>query len=230
MIIGICDDQKVYRDYIRKICEHTKEQFIENWEIIEFADVVEMLKSSAQIDILILDLEMPEINGIQVKDLLHSKKKDTTIIYVTSHPELMEEAFGIHVLGFVKKENMDFQLPKILKQALSMYQKTVMVDGKYNSKEICYVKVSHIYCDIHMIDSTVKSVRTSLKKLEKILQPVGFIKTERSYLVNLYWVESIKEHTIVMKENKGELPIAYRSRKKIKESYMEYCKEQGRYY
>lgn len=230
MILGICDDQKVYRDYIRKICECVKEQFVENWEIIEFVDGVELLKSPLSIDILILDLEMPEVDGIQIKNLFYNKKQDTTIIYVTRHSELMEQAFGIYVLGFVKKENIESQLPKILKQAFSMYQTSVMVEGKYNSREICYVEAAHVYCNIHLADSRVELLRASIKELERLLEPVGFLKIQRSYLVNLSWVEGIKCQTILLKENHGQLPISYRNKKMVRERYMQYCKEQGRYY
>lgn len=229
MVLAICDDQKVYRDYIRKICEHTKEQAVENWEIIEFANGAELLKSSVPIDILILDLEMPEIDGIQIKNLPYNRKKNTTIIYVTSHSELMEQAFGIHVLGFVKKENMENQLPKILKQAFSMYETCIIVEGKYNSREICYVEASHVYCNIHLSDSAIELIRISMKELEKLLEPVGFVKIQRSYLVNLNWVKSINGQTMLLKENQGQLPISYRNKKMVRERYMQYCKEQGRY-
>lgn len=230
MIIGICDDQKVYRDYIRKICEEAKLQSTEVWDIVEFADGLELIKSSIKTDILILDMEMPEVDGIQVKDLFQSRQQNTIIIYVTSHAELMQQAFGIHVLGFVEKENMEIQLPKILKQAFSMYETTVMVEGRYRSREICYVEANHVYCCIHMEDSSVKTVRISMKELEMILEPVGFVKVQRSYLVNMAWVERIKEQTIILKENHGQLPVSYRNRKIVKERYMQYCKEQGRYY
>ncbi|MBQ2799916.1 MAG: response regulator transcription factor [Lachnospiraceae bacterium] len=230
MIIGICDDQKVYRDYIRKICENIKRESTENWDIVEFTDGLQLLKCSMETDILILDIEMPEVDGIQVKDLFQSRQQNTVIIYVTSHAELMQQAFGIHVLGFVEKENMEFQLPKILKQAFSLYETNVIVEKKYNSREICYVEASHVYCCIHMKDSSVGTVRTSMKELEMILEPVGFIKIQRSYMVNMAWVESIKGQTIILKENHGQLPVSYRNRKIVKERYMKYCKEQGRYY
>lgn len=158
MIIGICDDQKVYRDYIRKICEDTKRQSTEVWDIVEFTDGLELINSSTKIDILILDMEMPEVDGIQVKDLFQSSQQNTMIIYVTNHTELIQQAFGIHVLGFIEKENMEFQLPKILKQAFSLYETNVIVGKKYNSTEICYVEASHVYCCIHMKDSSVRTV------------------------------------------------------------------------
>lgn len=230
MVLGICDDQKVYRDYIRKICERTKEQFAENWKIIEFVNGREVLKSQISIDILILDLEIPEVDGIQIKNLFYNKKQDTTIIYVTSHSELMDQAFGIHVLGFVKKENIESQLPKILNQAFSRYQDSVMIVEKYNSREICYVEAAHVYCNIHLSDSRMELVRISMKELERLLEPMGFVKSQRSYLVNLYWVESMDNQTIQLKEGQGQLPISYRNKKMVRERYMQYCKEQGRYY
>lgn len=69
-----------------------------------------------------------------------------------------------------------------------------------------------------------------MKALEMILEPVGFIKIQRSYMVNMAWVESIKGQTIILKENHGQLPVSYRNRKTVRERYMQYCKEQGRYY
>ncbi len=229
MIIGICDDQKVYRNYIRKICDQTVKQFTDIWEIVEFVNGTDLLRSPLSIDILILDLEMPYLDGIQVKEALQSKEKETIIIYVTSHLEMMQKAFGLHVLGFVQKADMDYQLPVILRQALCMQQNCILVNGKYNSKEILYLKSEHIYCQLYLTNGGMELVRISLKELEEMLNPMGFVKTQRSYLVNLKWVETINNTAVVMKGNHGELPLSRRNVKIVKESYMKYCKEHGRY-
>lgn len=62
-----------------------------------------MLSYSDSLDILILDIEMPEMSGIEVKKRLERIRNHTLILYVTGHVEFMQEAFGTYVFGFVEK-------------------------------------------------------------------------------------------------------------------------------
>lgn len=71
------------------------------------------------------------------------------------------------------------------------------------------------------------SVRISSSELEEMLRGVGFVRTHRTYIVNLAYVDRIREKTIVVDED--EIPISSRLKSKIKHEYDKYCKENARF-
>lgn len=225
MIIGICDDELLMRKQEEEICRQTIMKYAEDDIVIEtFSDGAEV--EDKDLDILVLDIEMNGIDGISVKNMFQKKNKDTIIIFVTSHDEMMHQAFGINVIGFVTKKYLKDQLPVMLDTAIKKVMSTVLVDG-VDSRKICYIEAEHVYNILHMADGEEISVRISSGELEEMLKGVGFVRTHRAYLVNLAYVERIREKTIIVDEE--EIPVSSRLKSRIKHEYDRYCKENARF-
>ena len=139
---------------------------------------------------------------------------------------MMFQAFGINVIGFVTKNYLQDQLPVMLDTAIKKVMSTVFVDG-VDSRNICYIKAEHVYNILHLVNDEEISVRMSSSELEEMLQGVGFVRTHRAYIVNLAYVDRIREKTIIVDEN--EIPISSRLKSKIKHEYDKYCKENARF-
>lgn len=225
MIIGICDDELLMRKQEEEICRQTIMKYAEDDIVIEtFSDGAEV--EDKDLDILVLDIEMNGIDGISVKNMFQKKNRDTIIIFVTSHDEMMYQAFGINVIGFVTKKYLKDQLPVMLDTAIKKVMSTVLVDG-VDSRKICYIEAEHVYNILHVADGEEISVRISSGELEKMLKGVGFVRTHRAYLVNLAYVERIREKTIIVDEE--EIPVSSRLKSRIKHEYDRYCKENARF-
>lgn len=225
MIIGICDDELLMRKQEEEICRQTIMKYAEDDIVIEtFSDGAEV--EDKDLDILVLDIEMNGIDGISVKNMFQKKNRDTIIIFVTSHDEMMYQAFGINVIGFVTKKYLKDQLPVMLDTAIKKVMSTVLVDG-VDSRKICYIEAEHVYNILHMADGEEISVRISSGELEEMLKGVGFVRTHRAYLVNLAYVERIREKTIIVDEE--EIPVSSRLKSRIKHEYDRYCKENARF-
>lgn len=138
MIIGICDDEAEGREQIRQVCEVVLKQMGCPAEIALFEGASFVLQTSKKPDILILDIEMPGMTGIELKEVLQSEEGATYIIFVTDHEEMMTEAFGVHVLRFVQKENLEDKLPEALAQAIRMKRSNCIVHGT-DSQKILYI-------------------------------------------------------------------------------------------
>lgn len=225
MIIGICDDELLMRKQEEEICRQTIMKYAEDDIVIEtFSDGAEV--EDKDLDILVLDIEMNGIDGISVKNMFQKKNRDTIIIFVTSHDEMMYQAFGINVIGFVTKKYLKDQLPVMLDTAIKKVMSTVLVDG-VDSRKICYIEAEHVYNILHVADGEEISVRISSGELEEMLKGVGFVRTHRAYLVNLAYVERIREKTIIVDEE--EIPVSSRLKSRIKHEYDRYCKENARF-
>ncbi len=224
MVIGICDDENVIRDKIEKICINETKKYCDDVVIQKYSDGREVLEKD--FDILILDIEMEDVDGIVVKNYFQKRKKDTIIIFVTSHNEMMSQAFGVNVMGFVTKSYLDNQLQVMLDNAMKRVMNTVSIEG-VDSRKVCYIQAEHVYNILHLENETEVSVRCSSADLEKMLEVVGFIRVHRTYIINMAYVDHIKDKTVVV--NKKEIPVSARLKSKLKKEYSRYCRENARY-
>lgn len=224
MVIGICDDENVIRDKIEKICINETKKYCEDVVIQKYSDGREVLEKD--FDILILDIEMEDVDGIVVKNYFQKRKKDTIIIFVTSHNEMMSQAFGVNVMGFVAKSYLDNQLQVMLDGAMKRVMNTVSIEG-VDSRKVCYIQAEHIYNILHLENETEVSVRCSSADLEKMLEVVGFIRVHRMYIINMAYVDHIKDKTVLV--NKREIPVSARLKSRLRKEYSRYCRENARY-
>ena len=224
MVIGICDDEKVIRDKIEKICVNVTGEYDTDTAVKTYSDGKEVLEEN--FDILILDIEMEDVDGIAVKNYFQSRKKDTILLFVTSHNEMKSQAFGVNVMGFVTKSYLDSQLPVMLESAIKRVMNTVNIEG-VDSRKVCYIEAEHIYNILHLENDTEMSVRCSSADLEKMLEGVGFIRVHRTYIINMAYVEHIRDKSVVI--NGKEIPVSSRLKSRLKKEYSRYCRENARY-
>lgn len=224
MVIGICNDEKVIRDKIEKICVNVTGEYDTDTAVKTYSDGKEVVEEN--FDILILDIEMKDVGGIAVKNYFQNRKKDTIIIFVTSHNEMMSQAFGVNVMGFVTKSYLDNQLPVMLESAIKRVLNTVNIEG-VDSRKVCYIQAEHVYNILHLENDTEMSVRCSSADLEKMLEGVGFIRVHRTYIINMAYVEHIRDKSVVI--NGKEIPVSSRLKSRLKNEYSRYCRENARY-
>ena len=206
------------------VCKEVVEKYNTDIQIETFSDGKQVIEK--EFDILILDIEMEGVDGISVKNIFQNRKKDTIIIFVTSHDEMMSQAFGVNVIGFVTKCYLKSQLPVILNSAIKRVMNTVNIDG-IDSRKICYIEAEHVYNILHLEDGSEMSVRRTSAQLEMALTSVGFIRIHRTYIINMAYVEHIKDKTIVV--NGCELPVSSRLKSGFKKEYSKYCRENARF-
>lgn len=226
MKIGICDDNLNDIKQAKEICMECIKDEQEDIDIIIYKSAEKFLEDRQVVDILILDIEMESMSGIELKNYLQRKDIKTMIIFVTDHDELVLSAFGINVFGFAMKKMLKTQLPIILKSAISMLNQHIIIEG-IDSRNIIYIKAERIYCNLFLADDSNKLIRDSLKNIESKLSSLGFIRIHRTYLVNAMWIDRITENMLIVKDNK--LPISNRLKCRVKKEYEEYCEKNARY-
>ena len=210
MVVGICDDHAEERERIYKVCEMVLEQMGCPAEIALFEGASFVLQTSKKPDILILDIEMPGMTGIELKEVLQSEEGATYIIFVTDHEEMMTEAFGVHVLRFVEKENLGDKLPEALAQAIRMKRNNCIVHGT-DSEKILYIYSDGNYIRMVTEEGEQPLIRESMKQLK------------RGCLVNVAKIDKIKGGIISI--GGEQLQISKRKQSEATHAYLAYYKE-----
>ena len=225
--IFICDDDEFYRKEEKKICCELLNNLQCNYSIISGENGESVLAFDGEIDILILDIDMPDLDGIHVKDYLEKRRLNTYIVFVTCHQEKVLDAFGLHVYAFLDKNHLDIELKKVISEIVE-YQKSIyLVEDKYDSRDILYVKAEQGYLMLYLKSGDTRIIRKNLKELEEQLAKADFVRTHRSYMVNMYEIKGAITNTVVV--GSDNIPVSVRMRTRVKEIYQEFSRKNARY-
>lgn len=196
--------------------------------------------STSQVDLLFLDIQMPDLTGIA---FLRSLKTQPATILTTAYSEYALEGFELSVVDYLLKPIEFERFFQALSKALERLQKPVppadIFDPsdkvakedyffiKTDSKivriafdEVLYIEALQKYIRIHTTDKKIISL-LSLSKIEELLPTPPFIRIHRSYLVNIDKVDSIEGNMVRIKAH--QLPIS----KGQRELFMNRLREKG---
>lgn len=226
MQIAICDDDMFFRTELRKCLVDYKKDRRVQMDIYEFRDGNALLTSDAVFDIVFLDYQMPNLNGMDTARQLRARNSICNIVFVTNFPDFVFESFEVNPYRFYKKpispneiESMfDFYIRQ--QKALS----PIIIndfDGQkvIASKNIIYLEGDGKYCLIRTVSETVHSSKT-LSGVMQMLPQYCFYRIHKSYVVNLYYIDRIDnnlvyfingEKAVIGRNNIGDFNRAYRN-------------------
>lgn len=240
MNIVICDDERKVIEDVGSVC---RECLSPDVKLYGFRSAESLLKNldkiDGDIDLFILDIEMPGRDGLWLRKELERYRYGSSIIYLTSHDELVQEAFGRYVIGFVDKVSFLNDKNKLVDK-LKLFEQETKADEtirvKYDQKvlfiqkrKIILIEAEHVYSNLeYVIDEKIngsfvterKLIRKPLKEWEDELGN-NFIRISKRYIINLDYVQRINQD-IVLKNGK-ELKIPKVNQKKCRDSYYNYC-------
>ncbi|MCI8609588.1 MAG: response regulator transcription factor [Firmicutes bacterium] len=236
MRVCILDDEKNMAEELKSLCKTYfagkglevqvtgLQSFPKGW-----LDGVEPLP-----DLLLLDIEMPELDGITIKEKLEKVAHKSYIIFVSSHDELMGETYGRNVLGFLKKPVDEEKLYRLLGKAVDFYQEqflTVPLDygETIDCRNIICIRVSLIrknQVDIICTDGVIPFRRT-LKEWEELLPMDDFFRTGSNSIVHLAFVERQEGETILLK-NGERLKLSRQKKVEFQRARLNYARRKGR--
>jgi len=189
MIVYICDDEKkILQDISEVVSGCCKDS-----NIYTFVSAIELLKQMEKqsADILLLDIDMPDMNGMEVAKYIGELKEKPILIFVSSHDELVYESFKYHPFGFVRKRFFKEELPKLLNDCKEELQRNTKnfcfrADGKdvrLVISEIIYLESEANYVKVFTKDKEYR-FRSTMTAVENTLHTYGFIRIHKGFLVN----------------------------------------------
>lgn len=228
--IAICDDDKEQRNitymFVEKYMKHKNVLY----DITLFSSGEEILKIDKTYDVLILDIIMSNISGIDVKEKLFEKRNSSNIIFLTNHDTYIKNAFGKYVYAYVNKNDYKVLtkfIDKIIEEKLERDIYTIN-NSVFLSSEIILISSNGSYCDIYKTDGKIETLRIYLKDVEQILSSCVFLKRiHRSYIVNFNYIKLWKNTKVDVEltDNTIKSIIVTKSKnKELKSSYLTYLK------
>ena len=170
------------------------------------------------VDLVFLDIEMPEMTGLELLDQLTVSPQ---IIFTTGNKEYAFEAFEYDVTDFLKKPITQLRFAKAIEKALQR-QNQLDAIATASSKNEIYIKSDGRFIRIpyesilyfENVGDYVKVITTdgnhiihgSLKSIDSRINHPRFLKVHRTYIVNLDKIKDIEDNTLVIE--KSVIPIS----------------------
>lgn len=224
--IAICDDivEQTFKlqSFIREYCVRNHAEY----KIHIFASGKELVLEAERFDIIFLDIEMPELDGIDTGREIRNKNCKCRIIMATVMVERMREAFFIEAFRFIVKPferaEVEEALDACMKRVLGSRNISLFCDRiEYviHQSEIRYVVTYDSYCEYRVKDKVLRS-EDSLKKLEQTLDKRLFFRINRKYIVNLAQVRRYRNG--ILQLDGLELLVSRRRKKDFEQAFMEF--------
>jgi len=230
MIILVCDDDNRY-------CQKVKENVLSSLDE-ESEAIVEIFNSAKALvsfclenepDIIFLDIELGDMNGIDLAKYLRSKYPAIIIIYITNYPNYVFSCFDTEPLGFLRKpidiKEFNITFKRIVKKYTEIH-KCIPIKWQNDSinleiKKICYIEGYNRHLVFHLINEDTYEIVGKINELYNKLIPYGFIKTHQGFIVNMLHIKKFGENEIYM-SNGDIVLMSVRRKLKTKEAYSDY--------
>ena len=221
--IAVCDDEKTQTDYLKASVSAWAEKALILPDIITFPSAEAFLfdySENKDYDILLLDIEMKEINGIELAKRIRKENENVQIVFITGYPDFISEGYDVCALHYLMKPVSDEKLFPVLDRAvknLSKAEKRLTVSFDRQTEyipfpDIIYLEAQSNYTVIHTYKTEYR-MKAPLSDIEKQLDG-GFFRCQRSFIVNLAQVQKIKSDSVILKSGQT-VPISRGMSEKI---------------
>ena len=227
MKIAVCDDEN---KIVEEITSFIKKDF-PACEVKAYSDGEAFLAASEERpEVLLLDIDMPGISGMEVAAALTREKVSTLIVFVTAHDELVYDSFKYHPFAFVRKKFLEDELKTVLsdceKQLESRNKNFVFQNASklvtLSQSEILYFEGQANYLAIHTLSDEYK-MRSTMAGVEKELEDSDFLRIHKGFLVNLEHIRVLKTEELEL-DNGTVLPIGKSYSEAAKKSILKYMR------
>ena len=227
--IAICDDEQNQIEYITSIVTSWSNHKGHSCEIRTFASAEAFLfeyEEDKAYDILLLDVEMKSMNGIELAMRIRKDNNRAEIIFITSHFEFVGEGYEVDALHYLIKPISVEKLTQVLTKAaekLSVEPPSVVIscEGetvKLYESDILYVESFLHYIVIHTKDNEYK-IKENISVFENKVSDV-FYRIHRSYLVSLKYITRISRTSVNI--GNTELPLSRGKYDNINRAFIEH--------
>lgn len=235
--VAICEDEKINIVMLQKLLlEYGKDRKIE-FDMSYYRSGKRLVESSKEYHIAFLDVDMPDMNGIETGKYLWKTNKKCKIIYITNFKNYREIAQNqIHSFAYlnkpVKKDLLFQQMDDLISNIVIVPEKefirfTTIEQGVIEKapEEVLYFEYNNrkitMYCQ-----NGVYQVKENIGQMAERMEKYDFAMPHQSFLVNLSYVSKIQKYEISL-ANGVVIPLAQKRSPLFRKMFMEYMQKGG---
>lgn len=226
----LCDDDK---DFLNRLTEVVMQQPLPKGTTVEITKTSHPAglddRQLSQYQIMFLDIDMAERSGMDVAKRVRELHLDTIIIFVTNYPQFSLEGYEVRAFRYLLKQEMEQKLPGYFRDALaelSHSDKGLHFSVNAESYYVPYSDILYLGSDQRVIYLyTVKPLQNGdhfygkMEDLARELEPEGFLRIQKSYLVNMAHIKKMNYDRVILSNGK-ELSVSRKGYSQIKIQYL----------
>ncbi len=230
----ICEDNSNFLQKISEVVHKTMKMYKFDYKIHKFQgykpEIESLISDESDQKIYILDVEMPEVSGLEIASMIREEDTKSTIIFLTSYPEYKNDVFYSRLLAldYIQKGPLwGNRLEDTIKHTIKNINKGKALVFKYNGhayrveyNDINYIEKvqEHRKCIIYTKDGKKYQVTSTLKELQPKLTST-FLQTHKSFILNVKNIKHIDypNNVVTFNNNFKAYLISNRGKRELKE-------------
>lgn len=224
--IAVCDDDN---DFLLTMSNIIKDYFSKNreneYELTTFDNASDLLDNPHMFDIIFLDIEMPNVDGLSAKKALETNKFIGNIVFVSDYDQYMNEAFGKNVIAYIPKNKLNriAETLKYIDENENRDKILRIATSSIRLYDIFYIESNYGYCTIYTeTDSFLFSI--NLIDIFQRMNSKNFMIVHRSFIVHFKYIKSFSFGEITLVDDRV-VKLSRKYREDFKNKYLNYLKE-----
>jgi len=235
--IAVCDDDVSELSNIISIINdykalHKDKHIAESTAFQSAIELIAAMESGQIYDLIILDILMPYMTGIEAAREIRQFNNAAKIIFATSSPEFAVESYSVdayyYALKPIWKEKLFVLLDKVISELDTQTGSSILIKSKDGLTRIFISRLE--FAEVigrtilyHLTDGSVIEALGSMSKLEsELLSYPNFLKPHRSYIINVKHIDTLSQREMKMQSH-ATVPMAKANFHEIKSAYMSFA-------
>lgn len=236
MKIAIVDDEELYLQDVCDKIERFRQSYDGNVniEVDTFHEGKEFLSvfTYQPYDLVYLDIELSDINGVHLAHMIHEKNMSTMIIFMTSHMSYIHQSYVVNAFQYLTKPLKEQLFIYELKRALKHYQyrnksfafPTSQGRIIFRLSEVVYLETAYKSYKIHTTRGVYYGSLKPANAIRKALLDYSFVRIQRSFLVNMQHIVKIDNVLLYMSDG-SMLLISKKRYREFKRIFYKFLEE-----
>lgn len=228
--ILLCDDDKVFLQRLADVIINQPLPKGISANIVKQSSPIAITdRQLSHFQVMFLDIDMAERSGMEIARRVRALHLNTIIIFVTNYPQFSLEGYEVRAFRYLLKQELEQKLPIYYRDALAEFSqgnKQLHFTVKAESFAIPYSEIIYLESSQRVIYLyTVRPLQAGdhfygkMEDLTRELEPEGFLRIQKSYLVNMIHIKKLNYDLAVLSNGK-ELTVSQKRYAQIKTKYL----------
>ena len=214
--IAVCDDEVIFVRCLRDMVEALFEKQGMEFQCFVYTSAPELIRAhrKEEFQLLFLDIDMPEMSGMELAAEIRAMNSAAALIFVSSHSDFVFESFQFQPFRFLRKEWLAGQTARLVLDDKRIVTKKLV-------EVVYFFSIRHHIYLVTLEETAELSAREyTLEKLEEQFSRSGFLRIHKSYLLNYRYVYHIGNDTVELTPHRlKKLPLSHRRSAAVRKRY-----------
>lgn len=236
MRLCLVDDDSTQLNFLKSIIDKWSSLNNVSVEVSFYHSAEEMLFENDKLypfDMIFLDIQMDKMNGIELAKRIREKDRKVIIVFVSGIADYVFEGYIVQAIRYILKpveEKNIFDLLDFVIKNQNKEDKYIIINSSGEKKKILHDEIIFIeslghYVVFHLEKETI-DCKYNISSMLVELNNTDFVKTHRSYIVNLNHIDKINKDSCLM-SNQIEVPLSRSAYRNVNEKFIEYYREKN---